>query len=175
MAICFFINWIVDFGITRATPNMITEMGWGVFLLYAMLTYLGVIFIFFCLPEMKGRSIESMDNLFDRPLWMMWRHAYPTEEEKVRSDVRDEAVMGKLQDDDDTKRNHVEHVETAWFTTECGVSAPSYANLFLLCLLAPKTQSQQGARSRRWSDPVDRRGKSFGPQRVSLRLTVVPR
>lgn len=78
-----------------------------------MLTYLGVIFIFFCLPEMKGRSIESMDNLFDRPLWMMWRHAYPTEEEKVRSDVRDEAVMGKLQDDDDAKRNHVEHVETA--------------------------------------------------------------
>ncbi|KAJ5786759.1 uncharacterized protein N7503_011971 [Penicillium pulvis] len=113
MSICFFINWIVDFGITRATPNMITEMGWGVFLLYAMLTYLGVVFIFFCLPEMKGRSIESMDNLFDRPLWMMWRHAYPTEEEKVRSDVRDEAVMGKLQDDDDAKRNHVEHVETA--------------------------------------------------------------
>lgn len=92
---------------------MITEMGWGVFLLYAMLTYLGVIFIFFCLPEMKGRSIESMDNLFDRPLWTMWRHAYPTEEEKVRSDVRDETVMGKLQDDDDSKRNRVEHVETA--------------------------------------------------------------
>src|SRR4051794_35068738 len=113
MAICFFINWIVDFGITRATPNMITEMGWGVFLLYSMLTYLGVIFIFFCLPEMKGRSIESMDNLFDRPLWTMWRHAYPTEEEKVRSNVRDEAVMGKLQDEDDPKRNHVEHVETA--------------------------------------------------------------
>ncbi|KAJ5948248.1 hypothetical protein N7466_001263 [Penicillium verhagenii] len=113
MAICFFINWIVDFGITRATPNMITEMGWGVFLLYAMLTYLGVVFIYFCLPEMKGRSIESMDNLFDRPLWTMWRHAYPTEEEKVRSDVRDETVMGKLQDDDDAKREHVEHVETA--------------------------------------------------------------
>ncbi|KAJ5226357.1 hypothetical protein N7468_007582 [Penicillium chermesinum] len=111
MAFCFFINWIVDYGITRATPNMITEMGWGVFLLYAMLTYLGVIFIYFCLPEMKGRSIESMDNLFERPLWTMWRHAYPTEEEKVRSDVLDNIVTGKQ--DDDAKRADVEHLETA--------------------------------------------------------------
>jgi hypothetical protein len=113
MAICFFINWIVDYGITRATPNMITEMGWGVFLLYAMLTYLGVIFIFFCLPEMKGRSIESMDNLFERPLWTMWRHAYPTEEEKTRSNVREEILAGKLNDqEDDGKRDRVEHVES---------------------------------------------------------------
>lgn len=113
MAICFFINWIVDYGITRATPNMITEMGWGVFLLYAMLTYSGVVFIFFCLPEMKGRSIESMDNLFERPLWTMWRHAYPTEEEKTRSDVREEIMAGKLNNQDgDGKRDHVEHAET---------------------------------------------------------------
>lgn len=87
MSICFFINWIVDYGITRATPNMITEMGYGVFLLYAMLTYIGVVFIYFCLPELKGRSIESMDDLFQRPLWTMWKHAYPTEEEKTRHDV----------------------------------------------------------------------------------------
>jgi hypothetical protein len=68
---------------------MITNMGWGVFLLYAMLTYAGAVFIYFCLPEMKGRSIESMDDLFQRPLWTMWRHAYPTEDEKVRREVRD--------------------------------------------------------------------------------------
>jgi hypothetical protein len=89
MSFCFFINWIVDYGITRATPHMITEMGYGTFLLYAMLTYLGVVFIYFCLPEMKGRSIESMDDLFQRPLWTMYKHAYPTEEEKVRHDVQE--------------------------------------------------------------------------------------
>ncbi|KAB8254312.1 hypothetical protein BDV32DRAFT_142996 [Aspergillus pseudonomiae] len=87
MSICFFVNWIVDYGITRATPNMITEMGWGVFLLYALLTYSGVVFIFFCLPELKGRSLESIDDLFQRPLWSMWRHAYPTEEEKTRQGI----------------------------------------------------------------------------------------
>ncbi|KXJ94921.1 sugar transporter [Microdochium bolleyi] len=93
MAFCFFVNWIVDYGITTATPHMLVTMAWGTFLLYAMLTYLGVVFIFFCLPEMKGRSLESMDDLFKRPLWTMWRHAYPTEEEKVRRDVQDDFVM----------------------------------------------------------------------------------
>ncbi|KAJ5259360.1 hypothetical protein N7478_012341 [Penicillium angulare] len=110
MAICLFTDWIVDFGITRATPNMIAEMGWGVFLLYALLTYLGVVFIYFCMPELKGRSIESMDNLFDRPLWTMWRHAYPTEEEKVRSDVRDNLAEKMQYQEDDVKQDHV-HVE----------------------------------------------------------------
>jgi hypothetical protein len=113
MSICFFINWIVDYGITRATPNMIAEMGWGVFLLYAMLTYLGVIFVYFCLPEMKGRSIESMDNLFERPLWTMWRHAYPTEEEKTRHDVQESIINRKLGEDGNGKQNRVEHVEDA--------------------------------------------------------------
>lgn len=95
MSICFFVNWIVDYGITKATPLMLEEMGWGTFLLYAMLTYGGVVFIYFCLPEMKGRSIESMDDLFQRPLWTMWKHAYPTEEEKVRQDVQEMLHIGK--------------------------------------------------------------------------------
>jgi len=95
MSFCFFVNWIVDYGITRATPHMITEMGYGTFLLYSLLTYTGVVFIYFCLPKMKGRSIESMDDLFQRSLWTMYKHAYPTEEEKVRTDVQ-EARLGSL-------------------------------------------------------------------------------
>ena len=38
----------MDYGITKATPLMMTHMGWGTFLLYAMLTYIGVVFIYFC-------------------------------------------------------------------------------------------------------------------------------
>jgi hypothetical protein len=115
MATCFFVDWIVDYGITRATPNMISEMGWGVFLLFAMLTYAGVVFIFFCLPEMKGRSIESMDDLFQRPLWTMWRHAYPTEEEKIRHEARDFMYEGKVSGNDGEQNNNgaqVAHVES---------------------------------------------------------------
>ncbi|GLA34835.1 hypothetical protein AnigIFM63309_009014 [Aspergillus niger] len=108
MGFCFFVNWIVDYGITRATPDMITNMGWGVFLLYAMLTYSGVVFIYFCLPELKGRSIESIDDLFQRPLWTMWRHAYPTEEEKVRQGI---PQVAKGQTNDEGDKQSVDHVE----------------------------------------------------------------
>lgn len=111
MSFCFFLNWIVDYAITRATPSMISNMKWGVFLLFAMLTYLGVAFIYFCLPEMKGRSIESMDDLFERPLWTMWKHAYPTEEEKVRHDVQEEIENGMLERWAG-KTPHAVHVET---------------------------------------------------------------
>ncbi|GCB27746.1 probable quinate permease [Aspergillus awamori] len=108
MGFCFFVNWIVDYGITRATPDMITNMGWGVFLLYAMLTYSGVVFIYFCLPELKGRSIESIDDLFQRPLWTMWRHAYPTEEEKVRQGI---PQVAKGQTNEEGDKQSVDHVE----------------------------------------------------------------
>lgn len=115
MSFCFFINWIVDYGITRATPNMITEMGYGVFLLYALLTYGGVVFIYFCLPEMKGRSIESMDDLFQRPLWTMWKHAYPTEGETVRAGIK-QKVENDDENDNDTNakdQSRIVHLESA--------------------------------------------------------------
>lgn len=110
MSICFFINWIVDYGITKATPSMMTHMGWGTFLLYAVLTYIGAVFVYFCMPEFKGRSIESMDDLFQHSIWSMWRHAYPTEEEKVRHDVQ-EHILHKAKDEEEggpeTKKSEV--------------------------------------------------------------------
>lgn len=99
MSFCFFINWIVDYGITKATPLMMTNLGWGTFLLYAVLTYIGFVFVYFCMPELKGRSIESMDDLFASSIWTMWKHAYPTEEDKVRHDVQ-EKIVGNLADED---------------------------------------------------------------------------
>lgn len=112
MAWCFFTNWIVDFGITKATPLMMTHMGWGTFLLYAALTYIGVIFIFFCMPEMKGRSIESMDDLFQHSLWTMYKRAYPTEDDKVRHDVGDIYRRNKVVSDEEVKSESV-HIEKA--------------------------------------------------------------
>ena len=104
---------IMNYGITKATPLMMTHMGYGTFLFFGVSTYIGVIWIFFCLPELKGRSIESMDDLFTRSLWTMWRHAYPTEEEKVRQGVQDETHnKGVTYDEEDsTKGGEVVHQE----------------------------------------------------------------
>ncbi|OAA63766.1 quinate permease [Niveomyces insectorum RCEF 264] len=116
MSICFFVNWIVDYGITKATPDMITNMGYGIFILYAVLTYIGAVFVYFCMPELKGRSIESMDDLFQRNFWTMFRHAYPTEEEKVRRDVQEKLFHsgdGEGQGDDEKGGMAVMHHEEA--------------------------------------------------------------
>ena len=84
---------MLDYGITKATPSMLLKMTYGTYLFFAIWTYIGVIFIYFCLPELKGRSLESMDDLFQRPLWSMWKHAYPTEEEKIRHDIAEKVVQ----------------------------------------------------------------------------------
>lgn len=94
-------------------------MGWGIFLMYAVLTYFGAGFVWLCLPETKvsliesallmavalirlqGRSIESMDDLFRHPLWMMWKHAYPKEEDKVRRDVQEQYLDTKVAESED--------------------------------------------------------------------------
>lgn len=88
MSFCLFTNWMVNYGITSATPHMIRTMNYGTFLFFSVLTYVGTIFIYCCLPETKGRSIESMDDLFSHSLWTMFKRAYPTEDEKVRQDVQ---------------------------------------------------------------------------------------
>ncbi|KAK1706251.1 quinate permease [Colletotrichum lupini] len=106
MSCCLFTNWIVNYGITSATPHMLSTMKYGTFLFFSIMTYIGAIFVFFCLPELKGRSIESMDDLFAHSLWTMFKRAYPTEDEKVRHDVQEQ-----LQHEEDKVVSHVTMIE----------------------------------------------------------------
>lgn len=101
---------MLDYGITKATPSMLLKMEYGTYLFFSIWTYIGVVFIYFCLPELKGRSLESMDDLFEHSLWSMWKHAYPTEEEKVRHDVAEKVVQhaGDLKTGADASATHVE-------------------------------------------------------------------
>ncbi|KAL8391864.1 hypothetical protein RB595_002168 [Gaeumannomyces hyphopodioides] len=88
ISFCLMLNWLFGFAVSLATPHMLRVMEYGTFLFFAGITYVGVVYIYFCMPELKGRSIESMDDLFEHRLWEMFRYAYPTEEEKVRKDVQ---------------------------------------------------------------------------------------
>ncbi|KAG9256579.1 quinate permease [Emericellopsis atlantica] len=83
MSLCFCFKWLVTYGITSAVPHMMRNLGYGTFLFFGCSTLFGVCVFYVILPELKGRSLESMDDLFERPLYKMWKHAYPTEEEKV--------------------------------------------------------------------------------------------
>ncbi|KAK9770537.1 putative Major facilitator superfamily (MFS) profile domain-containing protein [Seiridium cardinale] len=56
-------------------------------------TYIGAVFVNFYMSESKGSSIGSMDDPFQRSIRPMWKHTYPTEDEKVRHDVQEKIVQ----------------------------------------------------------------------------------
>lgn len=77
-------QWLLNFAITRATPYMMLNLDkWGAYLIFTIFTFAGAIWTFFFFPELKGRSIESMDQLFNQPSWTMLKRAYPSEEDET--------------------------------------------------------------------------------------------
>lgn len=57
-------NWFWNFIISRFTPQMFAAMGYGVYMFFALLMLLSVVFVFFLIPETKGIPLETMDRLF---------------------------------------------------------------------------------------------------------------
>jgi len=57
-------NWIWDFVTTRVTPDLITSLGYNVFLMFGILNIVALGGFALFLPETKGRSLEEMDIIF---------------------------------------------------------------------------------------------------------------
>ncbi|KAK1564083.1 general substrate transporter [Colletotrichum navitas] len=57
-------NWMNNFIVGQVTPDMLTSITYGTYILFGLLTYLGAAFIWFIVPETKRLSLEEMDLLF---------------------------------------------------------------------------------------------------------------
>ncbi|PPJ56351.1 hypothetical protein CBER1_00709 [Cercospora berteroae] len=57
-------NWMNNFVIGQITPDMLTGITYGTYLLYGGLTFMGAAFIWKFFPETKGLSLEEMDVIF---------------------------------------------------------------------------------------------------------------
>ncbi|KAK8853494.1 hypothetical protein IAR55_004201 [Kwoniella newhampshirensis] len=64
-------QWLASFAATKAFPEMLIKMDWGVFIFFACICFITVLFTFIWIPETKGIPIEAMDQLFSGPT----RHA----------------------------------------------------------------------------------------------------
>ena len=72
---CF--HWLFLFAITKATPSILTSMNrWGAFLFFATWCLLALAYAFIMVPETSGRTLESMDRLFEHPWYEMRIYAY---------------------------------------------------------------------------------------------------
>jgi len=67
VAIAAATQWLFNFVVARATPNMMTTVGkggYGTFLIYGTFCFSMFFFVWFLVPETKGLSLEKMDDLF---------------------------------------------------------------------------------------------------------------
>lgn len=60
-------QWLFNFVVARATPNMMVTVGkggYGTYFIYGSFCFLMFLFSYFFVPETKGMSLEEMDNIF---------------------------------------------------------------------------------------------------------------
>ncbi|KAK3719561.1 hypothetical protein LTR37_004419 [Vermiconidia calcicola] len=57
-------NWMNNFIVGQVTPKMLTDLTYGTYIFFGILTFGGAAFIWFFFPETKGLSLEEMDVIF---------------------------------------------------------------------------------------------------------------
>ncbi|RAK98461.1 putative MFS monosaccharide transporter [Aspergillus ibericus CBS 121593] len=57
-------NWLNNFGVGLATSPFIAASTYGTFIFFGCVTVIGVFYVWFFVPETKGRTLEEMDELF---------------------------------------------------------------------------------------------------------------
>ncbi|KAH8816579.1 general substrate transporter [Xylogone sp. PMI_703] len=57
-------NWMNNFIVGQVTPDMISGITYGTYLVFGILTYMGAAFIWFFVPETKRLTLEEMDVIF---------------------------------------------------------------------------------------------------------------
>ncbi|KXJ85421.1 general substrate transporter [Microdochium bolleyi] len=72
LVMCF--HFINQFGNTKAVPLMLLAMtSYGFFSFCAAVCFLGLLWVWFFVPELAGRSLESTDALFNLPWYKVGR------------------------------------------------------------------------------------------------------
>jgi MFS family permease len=58
------VNWIMNFAVAEVTPVMLTNIGYKTFIVFMCFCFLGLLWVYFVLPELKGLSLEEIDAIF---------------------------------------------------------------------------------------------------------------
>ncbi|KAN0093180.1 General substrate transporter [Tylopilus felleus] len=57
-------NWMNNFIVGQVTPTMLAHLTFGTFIFFGVFSFLGGVFVLFCVPETKGLTLEEMDEVF---------------------------------------------------------------------------------------------------------------
>ena len=108
-----------QYGNSRAVPNMLLPVSQGginpsgTFWTFAVITVVGGIWVFFTIPETAGRSLESMDNLFQLPWYKIGLYGNRDAEEHDRMAAVDEKAEALHVEVCNERQSHRSYVATA--------------------------------------------------------------
>ncbi|EUC49713.1 hypothetical protein COCMIDRAFT_32930 [Bipolaris oryzae ATCC 44560] len=106
-------HWAFYFGCSRAMPSLLAATDrYGAFVFFASICCMSLIYVYFALPETAGRSLESLDKLFQRPWYTVRRVAYPTGDDLADGGARSEEKLGEVLDEEKNGEVRIEqHTE----------------------------------------------------------------
>ncbi|KAH7922505.1 general substrate transporter [Leucogyrophana mollusca] len=65
-SISSFINWLCVFTVVQITPPAIANIGWRVFIIFAVFNAIWVPIVYLFFPETKGLELEDVDHIFEK-------------------------------------------------------------------------------------------------------------
>ncbi|ORY90078.1 sugar transporter [Leucosporidium creatinivorum] len=96
------LHWAMNFGNSRSTSSfLVAGNRYGAFVFFAGICVVSLVFVFYCMPETAGRSLEGMDKLFAVPLHKIHTIAYPSDEDlkpEMKSSATGAASMESADD-----------------------------------------------------------------------------
>jgi sugar porter (SP) family MFS transporter len=110
VAIGMAVHWANYFGCSRAMPSLLVGTNrYGAFIFFCCICLISLIYVFFAMPETAGRSLESMDKLFEQPWYTVHKIAYPKLED-LKAEVRNRKSIEMEEEGvkDDKRSTHVE-------------------------------------------------------------------
>lgn len=114
MAVATALNVVVGFVVVFCTPYLLAEIGAGLAYVWGGFAILSSIWCWFCMPELKGRNLEEIDQLFEAgiPAWKFSKY----QTEGLSHDLavlEHDGAKAKVMDDDEDVEAGQQQVEVA--------------------------------------------------------------
>lgn len=101
-------HWAFYFACSRAMPSLLAAtQRYGAFMFFMSIATCSLIYVYFAMPETSGRSLESMDKLFERPWFTVHKIAYPTADD-LKPAAR-EILEPDMKDQESVVSKHIEN------------------------------------------------------------------